>query len=95
MTRKQQYDRAKADMIERIKCLPANKIYELRDDFPIIFGKIQDFFQFYYPDNSGTHSTFNDFLNLLADDTIMVSYKILKFLLNFYLLIQLFLKNNS
>ena len=72
MTRKQQYDRAVRETAARIRGLPSNHILDLREDYPILYGKMQDFFQFYYPDSSG-NQTFSDLLNLLADDQVLVS----------------------
>ena len=72
MTRKEQYLRAMRDLSGRISNLPSNQIYDLREWKPIIYHKMQDFFQFYYPDSSG-NQTFSDFLNLLADDEVLVS----------------------
>ena len=72
MTRKQQYDRAIRDITGRIHGLRVNEILDLRVDEPIIYGKLQDFFQFWTPDSAGNH-TFSDLLNLLADTEVVVS----------------------
>lgn len=72
MTRQQQYHRAVRDIAGEILHLPTNDIIDLREDYPVLYGKLQDFFQFWVPDSHGDH-TFSDLLNLLADTQVAVS----------------------